>query len=258
MTTQPPYSLPLEAAHWGSLLSEHLPVKNRLKAAYAMSALLLPFALCCFGLGFALPPRQQTTGFVFGSFLGIVLVAMMAILVIHARRSSNRSIRVYPEGLIFITLGGNGESDVFAWEQIESVRQQIVRGAVNGVPVGTTHNYILRRNDGKEIRFDDFVTNAETLGATIQRETFPFLMRRVRAAFDTGQTVSFGKLHVSQSGLSDGNETLPWKEVEEVKVAEGVIHVRKHGQWLRWSHAPISETPNVFVFLALCHAEQGV
>lgn len=221
-----------------------------------MSAILLPFALCCFTLGFALPPTQRVWGFAFGAFLGFALVGMMVFLIHHARQNSGRRVLVLPEGVLFVPpSSGNGTGDVFAWEEIESVHQAVVRSYVNGINVGTSHNYTVRRNDGQEVRFDDIFSDAETLGQTIQRSTFPFLMRRAQSAFDAGQMVSFGKLHVSKQGLGNGRETLPWSAVEAVNVADGVIQVRKQGQWLRWSHCLVSEMPNVAVFLASCNNE---
>jgi hypothetical protein len=42
-------------------------------------------------------------------------------------------------------------------------------------------------------------------------------------ATTSGEAVPFGKLSISQAGISKGEETLPWDQVESAKVERGFI-----------------------------------
>ena len=246
------FSLPPEASEWNNPIAEYLPSKKRIILVMALSVLLLPFAGFCFALGFLLPPHQRAFGFEFGSFLGLLILGMMFFGVYRALSNRSRKVIAFAQG--FVIMDANSPGAVFPWNTIRSVQQATTRHYANGVYVSTSHVYRIRRDDGVEIQLDDLIQDVETLGATIQRETFPHILLRARSLYDAGEMLPFGKLAVSHSGVSNGKETLPWSEIEEVKVAEGVVHVRRKNQWLRWSHAVVAQMPNVTVFLALCNA----
>lgn len=161
-----------------------------------------------------------------------------------------RSWRVYvcADGFAFIR--GN-KTDAFRWDQIESMWQMIVKRYTNGIYTGTYHKYTVRRKDGVQVVFNDRFANVEDLGNAISRAITNLLFPQVVAAYNAGQTITFGDLSISLQGVSNGRELLPWSQIKEMGVKQGVVTVRKEGKWLSWSTIRASQVPNIFVFMAL-------
>jgi hypothetical protein len=65
-------------------------------------------------------------------------------------------------------------------------------------------------------------------------------------------------LSVSQQGLSNGKEMLPWSDIKGIKLDKGVIAVSKQGKWLNWTTTSVAQTPNIFVFTALVDSIIGL
>ena len=72
--------------------------------------------------------------------------------------------------------------------------------------------------------------------------------------FNAGQLVSFGPLSVGPSGITAGDQSLPWSEIEDVQTRKGMVSVKKSGKWLAWKRAQVSQIPNYFIFDALVGA----
>ena len=187
--------------------------------------------------------------------LGLVLCGLAIWVVAATVIGWNTRVLVFPDGLLHIK---NGKSNVFRWDDIGAVWQQITKRYVNGVYTGTTHIYTLRRYDGEQIKLSDSLAKVEELGTLVQNETFKRLMPKAIATYNQGGTVVFGKIRVSPQGISNGKETLPWPEVKGVTIDRGVISVSKQGKWLRWASDTAANTPNLYVFLQLVDAIIGI
>ncbi len=72
--------------------------------------------------------------------------------------------------------------------------------------------------------------------------------------FNTGQAVAFGPLSVGPSGITAGDQSLPWSEIEDVPTRNGMVSVKRSGKWLAWKRAQVSQIPNYFIFDALVRA----
>jgi hypothetical protein len=113
-------------------------------------------------------------------------------------------------------------------------------------------------NDGRKFVFKDTLADVEDLGRTIQEEVTRRALPRVLEAYNTGQTIPFGKLSISHAGITKGQETLPWDHVERVWLSQGELIVEKVGQRLRWSSFRVLEIPNLFVLLAIVNQIVGI
>ncbi len=225
-------------------------------------ALLLVVAPLAFALGLALlvlplvplffgkQPHVHAHLFVAAAFL------MVAPLVSLARvwRSRGLRILIYPEGMI--RLRGDEATAIF-WHQVSAVWQIKNQGhwakAVNG-----SLAFTIRRTDGKEIHFSDQITNLKELGKIIQRETKPGLLRRAQETMQAAGVVHFGKVRVSWEGLTCEKQYAPWSQLKEIKIEGDKLAIRREGKWLTWCAVPISEVPNVHVFMALAEQFLGV
>jgi hypothetical protein len=162
----------------------------------------------------------------------------------------NWGVYVFEQGFLFKK--GNETPQPFRWDQIEAVWYQVTRHYRNGIYTGTTHRYRVRRKDGYQIVLNDRFTNVGQLGDTISNQVTKILLPQVIAAYNAGQTITFGPLSVNRQGLLNvlGN-LLPWSEITGIEIQRGYVAVSRAGKWLKWSNQPVANIPNVFVFIAL-------
>lgn len=48
-----------------------------------------------------------------------------------------------------------------------------------------------------------------------------------------------------------GGESVPWKQMKRMEIGEGVVQLRRDGQFKAWARVPVYEIPNLNVFLNL-------
>lgn len=164
-------------------------------------------------------------------------------------------VQVFADGLTYTK---RGSSEVIRWDEIAEVLQQVTKRYVNGAYVGTSHIYTLRRPGKPNLKLDDALANVEALGNTVQQEIYRRRLPQALAAYNAGAIVPFGKLSLSQAGLSNGKETIAWSEIKGIKLDKGIISVSKQGKWLNWSTVTVAQTPNIFVFTALVDSIIGI
>jgi hypothetical protein len=188
---------------------------------------------------------------------------------------TGRSLRffVFSWGVRWI----DGAEEVSAgWDEVTYVWQAVTRHSANGSPTYTDYRYTLRLADGRSRSFRGSLTarRARASGAVRLKPTpgmtTPVTIEQLGRLLDTevtraqlptaidrlnaGNSVSFGPLTLSPTGIAAGGQSLPWNEVAEVQTRKGVVSVRKTGKWLAWKRAQVSEIPNYFVFDALVRA----
>jgi hypothetical protein len=187
--------------------------------------------------------------------IGVIMFAVGAFVIYRAWHITALQVQVFTGGLVSTTRQG---TIVFPWEQIVAVWQQVTKHYTNGVYSGTTHSYTIQRRDGPKANFSDALRQVEQLGNAIQQETFKYLFPQAVAAYTAGQPLYFGKLTISQQGISNGKETVAWHDVNSIRLNKGMISVSKQGKWFNWSNATVGQTPNVFIFLALVDHIKGL
>jgi hypothetical protein len=165
------------------------------------------------------------------------------------------SVHVSPVG---VAHHNHGKATIIRWDDVNQVWQNVTRHYRNGVYTGTTHYYKLIGNDGRHLEFKNNLQNVEQLGQTLQTEVTGRLLRQAAQTYNSGGTVTFGKLTISKQGLSNGKETLSWDKVKGVKLDRGIISVQKEGKWLNWSSQTVAQTPNIWVFTEMVDRIIGV
>ncbi len=163
---------------------------------------------------------------------------------------------IYRSWHVYVCTGGfvfrrGNKIEAFRWDQIEAMWQAVTKRYTNGIHTGTTHKYTVRRKDGGQVIFNDRFTDVEELGNTISHEITNYQMPQAINAYNAGNTVPFGPLSISMQGISNGKELLPWSQVKDIDVKQGVVTVKKEGKRLNWSSVRVTQVPNVFVLMAL-------
>jgi len=181
--------------------------------------------------------------------MGLVYVLPGLWWFISTLRKRGLRVLVFPDGLTYTR---HGKTDVIRWDDVATVLQAITM---------VQHTFTVRKctvqlQDGSKHIFNNAIRNVEQLINTIQQQVTPRILERVSEAYEAGQTIPFGKLSISQAGISKGNKTLPWDQVKRVTVDKGVITIKKQGSLLlTWASVGVAETPNFFAFASMVGAE---
>ena len=193
---------------------------------------------------------DQTEGMVTFLIVGLVFIGAGIYLALTPVIYGSWRVYICSDGFAFRR---GKRIDAFRWDQVESIRQAVTRRYYYGIYTGTTHRYTIRRKDGVQIALRDQFADVEQIGNTLSNAITQALFPQVLAAYNAGQTITFGSLSVSLQGVSNNNGQtwLPWNQIKEIKINRGVISVRQEGKWLNWSTAYASRIPNISVFLAL-------
>ena len=232
-------------AELGPLLSEHRVTNSRAKGNYYAGIFLVVSGLIAVIAGFALSGEGMLP--ICGGF-GLLFALGGAYTIWQSRSEQDLAIRTYRDGL---TYSRRGKSEAMRWDEMDKVFMSLINNQKLRL---MNYNYRLENENGRKITFnynDQTLQNMQQLSDTIQREITNRQLPAAIALYNGGSTVTFGPLSLSKNGLSNGKETIPWPEVEEVKLQNGAVTVRKKDKWLNWSSVTVGSTPNIYVFLHL-------
>ncbi len=211
--------------------------------------ILIGIFLLVVGIGFVIlgvlqPSSMRWVGFIMGPLL--ILIGLLTSIGWYTKR--NLRIYVCTDGLVQVN--GN-DIRAIRWDEIESVHRRVTKHYTNGIYMRTSYLYTVRGSNGTRFMFNDMLENIEKLGNTLEYEVTRRQLPKAIAAYNAGIPLNFGKLTISQQGVSNGKETLLWSQVQGIQANKGVISIKKEGKWLNWSTVRASMVPNIFVFLAL-------
>jgi hypothetical protein len=241
-----------ETPDFGPLFSEHRVTATRAKGNYYAGIALVIFGLIAIIAGFAL--SDQGLLLVCGG-LGLLFALGGGYSIWQSRSEQDLAICTFRDGL---THTHKGKTEAMRWDEMDKVFMSLID---NKNVRAIFYNYRLESGDGRKITFnynDQAMQNIRQLSDTIQREITNRQLPKVIAAYNDDNPVAFGSLTVSKSGLSNGKETIPWSEVEEVKLQDGAVTVRKKDKWLNWSSVTVGSTPNIYVFLHMVDQIVGI
>jgi hypothetical protein len=179
--------------------------------------------------------------------LGIGLVVTGVMLVVRAYRNRGLRVLVFAEGLVRVR---GEEAQTIFWDEVDTLWRRKTEGHWEVIWKGSL-SYILQRADGKAIKFDDGIPRLADLGRILQRETFDYLWQRYFEAYEKGVSLDFGKLRLSQRGISTDTGKLAWGDVQEIKFDENQVAISKKSKWGSWFQSKVSEIPNYHVCKAL-------
>lgn len=179
-------------------------------------------------------------------FIVYYLIAIPIIVIIwaiNALGSSNLRVYLFSNG--FIAARGK-QSEVFRWDQIQAIWEKVTSNRS-----GNVFTYTVQRNDGKTSKMGSQLVKVRDLGVQIMREVTRLQLPQAKAAYNGGQTLSFGKINVNSQGVNNGKELVPWNQIGNMTVAKGNILIGKDGRQLKWSTVKAADVPNLPVLLAL-------
>ena len=186
---------------------------------------------------------------------GLCGVALGVWSYIRGLQQAELRVVLYPEGLVHTQRSGTA---AYRWDEIKEVRQRIIKTRQRGGPSSTSHVYTIVDAQGREATFDDKLsTNVQALGQTIQEKVTKRLLPQAIQAYNTGETLAFGKLSLSKEGLNTGKETVPWEQIESIGFRAGKIELKRKDKRFASLIAGVDQIPNVYVFMALAKSVSG-
>ena len=247
----------LAATQLGALIGEYRASRARF-AVLIFGLLILAFGLAITGLaGYGLfnpSSGQQSPAIGVGLGLVFMVCSIYPFWTMYTWRGAHAQLfeRGFVISLARVTAAGR-------WEDIVSVTQRIVQSRYYGIPVWTSRRYNITLATGQRALVNNAFAQAGKLGDAIQRMSANTLLPRAIASYHSGATLPFGRLSLSQAGISNGKETLPWSDVQGIALLNGRVNVYRKGKRLAWTTTRISATPNLYVLTGLVgYVQRGI
>lgn len=181
-------------------------------------------------------------------FAGIAFL-LGALVLWNAWNNWPLAVNLYEDGFAYNDRKGLQQ---VRWDQIEAVWQAITKHYRNGIYTGTTHVYTVKTTDGRKLALDDRLAKVEDLGKAVQSGSIKAVWPKYSAALQAGQRLTFGPLAIDNSGIYSGNKSLRWDEIQNVKLAQGNLSIKKkEGGWFSWASAAVPQIPNFYAFYDL-------
>lgn len=234
----------------GALIDSFGWHRSWLKAYIFLSLLCLPFALL-----FSL--------FIIG--LPLLIFFLFTIYRSIRRLYSGKVLFVYEHGLIDQR---KRRASVVRYSDILSMRTYIAKQYLKGVVyLWTNYIYTLELKDGSKLVVNHSIQNIAHLGTLLGDKLVEAKLPGAIALFQSGQPLQFGKLTVTQTGLSIGKKQLPWSEVGMVTVVPSEYlpalsiystATDRQGNLKRWNWLQLNAVTNLPLLLALVDWVRGV
>ena len=244
--------IPAEARELGTYTAEYTPSAGRPRQVSTVTTILIFFGAVCVVLGIYWAVPRSDGGMLCVSTFGLIFVGVGVCWYMSNKRQRDMRVLVFPDGLSYTN---RGKTEIIRWDVVEAVWQDITEDTTHNVVI---HVYTVQCNDGRKFVFKDTLADVDELGRTIQEEVTRRALPRVLEAYNADQTIPFGKLSISNAGMTKGQETLPWDQIERVWLSQGELIVEKVGKRLRWSSFRVLEMPNLFVLLAIVNQIVGI
>ena len=241
---------------FGALIGEYRGSKASIfliVCGVALLALGIFFAAVTPGLSSA---QGDSSGSISEALVGVLFIAgaLYSFWTVFSWRGARAQL--FERGF---TLARAGKTMAAHWDDIASVTQYVIRIRYNFIPVWTSHQYTVALNNGESFRINNGFGKVGKLGEAVQRMSANALLPRAIAAYHSGAVLPFGTLSVSQAGISNGQETLPWSDLSQLTFTNGALLVMRKGKRLRWTSAPVRKIPNVYVLTGLVgYVQRGI
>lgn len=142
----------------------------------------------------------------------------------------------------------------FPWDAIEELRVSGVRRASSDA---VTWRLILKRQDGVETSVAGGSADARRLVETVSGAVTERVLPKYLSRVETGGHVRLGPFTITREGIGKDGETIPWENVAEVEIRDGMIYVNRSDRPAGMT-ATAGEVPNAVAFGELARHARGL
>ena len=181
----------------------------------------------------------------------------------------------FEDGIVY--QGRDGVLHTYPWSQVRTVYIGSIRHYANSAYYRTTYGFTLILASGKRLGLNGVFRDPElrphlirTKPVDDEHELFTLIsavaavvceeqLPEAAAALERGATLAFADIEISRTGVQDAAGLIPWSEIDEVKVHQGMIRIKRAGRSRPLSDRSTAEIPNVQLLIRLAmtlHARQ--
>nr|BBH92311.1 hypothetical protein KTA_05100 [Thermogemmatispora argillosa] len=162
-------------------------------------------------------------------------------------------VYVYERGFIYKR---GRRVKAWLWDQIMAVWQEVSK-ETRMISAGdslieyskTNRFYILQIKDSKNFIFDIKLAKMQELIDFLDERIKNRLLPQVIAAFEAGETVTFGALRLNREGVSWKDKTILWVEIRAMTLTDTTLIIEKTDK--KKAYWDLSPMPNISLFRSL-------
>ena len=246
------FHIPEALLSLGKPLQVHPPKPGAGRAGYFTIAAILAILAALTVIGIVNPPAQNPPRPIV--FIALVSVFGVLALVFFGMGLYSRShtLILFPDALARTV---EDAPEIFRWGDVSEVYSFIN-------PVAPKCRIVAQ--DGRKLEIDVSVKDGKQLGQTVQQTLFDRMLPAAVAAFDAGQTLTFGPLRLDQTFLYHKNKRLAWNEIAKMQLLYNAytrsiqFEVSATGSsFLPWCVVRTQDIPNLNVFKALAERKKA-
>ena len=185
-------------------------------------------------------------------FYCIPLTAISTLNLIFQLRYINTHTYTFEHGLIFQR--GRNAPVVFRWEDVETVWRKPMFSTGRNRSASYYQNayaYTLQLRDGSRHTFTRLNIDQQALSKIVREQIVPLQLPGAIAAYQGGQTISFGPAQIDRRGITLDARSLPWSQVRSVTLQGNRLVVFEIARRKPWGKADARRVPNLFLLFAL-------
>ncbi len=187
------------------------------------------------------------------TLFSLLLTPVTIIAIIHNFQHIHNYTYTFERGVILKR--GQQTPVVCRWEDVETVWR--IPG-INWYARRQQHilpqrlwAYTIQLRDGVKYTLTRLNIKQESLGKIIKEQVVPLQLPAIADAFQAGQTLTFGRVRVSQQGITVDTHLLPWPQVKSVSLEGNRLVVYNITQRKPWQRLQAKHIPNLFLLFAL-------
>ncbi len=146
---------------------------------------------------------------------------LLLVLVSRRWRDSNHFVGLYHNGLRLYL--GKRRNRVIRWDQVSHLTHQAVQGTFLGLPINQRNRISLSLKSGEILSLDDRLNNFEPFTEQLKNRYFSSIAPALHRRLEANHWLPFGPLVVHRQALRLRGRRIPWREVQAVSVAGGVL-----------------------------------
>ncbi|HEY3992668.1 MAG TPA: DUF6585 family protein [Ktedonobacteraceae bacterium] len=151
---------------------------------------------------------------------------------------------------------------MYHWEDIEIVWRNSGRNWLTRrqqSPVQPLYAHTIQLRNGDKYTLTRLNIKQEALGEIIKKQIVPLQMPAIIAAFQAGQTITFGTVQTNHQAITIGQRVLPWSQVKSVALLGSQLVIYDITRRKPWCRVQAEHIPNLFLLFALAdHARDIV
>ncbi|MFF0613371.1 DUF6585 family protein [Nocardia tengchongensis] len=104
---------------------------------------------------------------------------------------------------------------------------------------------------GFDAHYARYSTGFEDFSAFIEPYLIQAHIPAAQTALNRGESIDFGALSVSATGISRRGDTVTWSELAEISITKGELDIYKRGKRLRWASIDCAKIVNLGLLITI-------